>query len=95
MKQFIIGMLICINLLLVAAVVFHAGPQNAYAQRRGVANYVVVAGQIRSGEQMLYVIDASRRMLGAFRLDTRRAEWRWQPSQPPRDLSRDFPLEAR
>lgn len=95
MKKFIIGALVCLNLALVAILVFHAGGQPAYAQaRRGQANYMLTSGQLDRGEQVLYVIDTNRRMMGVFRLDTTRPDWRWK-QLPPRDLSRDFPLERR
>ena len=95
MKKFIIAALICVNLVLVAILVFHAAGQTAWAQgRRGQSNYMVTAGQFSSNEQVLYVVDTNRRMLGTFRLDTTRPEWRWKPL-PPRDLARDFPLERR
>jgi hypothetical protein len=93
MKKFIIAALICVNLVLVGVLVFHAAPAWAQA-RRGQANYLLVAGQVTAGEQALYVIDTNRRVLGTFRLDTTRPEWRWKPL-PPRDLSRDFPLGPR
>ena len=95
MKRFIIGVLVCVNLALVAVLVFHAGSRPAFAQvRRGQASYMMTTGQITANEQVLYVIDANRRMMGVFRLDATRPEWRWR-QLPARDLTRDFPLERR
>jgi hypothetical protein len=83
MKKFIIGVLVCVNLALVATLVFHAGGQPAWGQvRRGQASYIINAGQADRNGQILYVIDTNRRMMGIFRLDTTH-------------LARDFPIQGR
>jgi hypothetical protein len=65
MKQFIIVGLICLNVALVAALVFHASTPAAQAQvRGGGSDYTMLTGRLEDGLDTVYVIDlSSRRML--------------------------------
>ncbi len=96
MKKFVIGALICLNLVLVAVLVFHSTSQTAFAQQRNrqTGDYIVSAFQFERNNQGLYVIDTGNSTMGVFVLDTTGAQWRWKPL-PPRDLTRDFPSQGR
>ncbi len=60
--------LLCVNLVLVTAIVFvGTTPRAAQAQGIGLAdNYLLVAGEIQDGFDALYVIDTSQRTLHSF-----------------------------
>ena len=68
MKQFIIVTLICVNLALVAALVFHSTASPAQAQvRGGGADYLMLTARVDENNDAVYVIDlGNRRMLAWF-----------------------------
>jgi hypothetical protein len=72
-------LLICLNLLLVSAIVIAGtSPQAAYAQSTGLAdNYVVVSGKVRENLDALYLLDLKQRLLHTFyfRMGTRELEY--------------------
>ncbi|RIK64574.1 MAG: hypothetical protein DCC65_14205 [Planctomycetota bacterium] len=67
-KQSIIVLLVGLNLILLATLIlFTYAPPQAMAQAAPLGqNYVMVAGQIRSGMDALYVIDLAHRRLHVF-----------------------------
>lgn len=88
-KRSWIAALACLNLLLLAALVFATvSLPAAHAQATGLArNYLVVTGEIQNEYDALYLLDRRERTLHAFIWDkTRRdlvyTDWR--------DLERDF-----
>lgn len=95
MKKPLLIALVCLNLALVSAVVFHARPAPAQAQlRRGAADYVTAAVRRGSSEEVLFIIDATQRLMIGVRADTSRGGLQLTELFP-RDLERDFPLDRR
>lgn len=94
MKRFIIGALVCLNLALVAGVVFNARAGKAYAQRRGSADYVMITARRSTREEVLFVIDTSRRLMLGFWADTTKKDMRLV-TLGPRNIERDFPIRGR
>lgn len=84
-----LAILVCVNLLLLVALVFVAAPPRAaVAQPGGLAdNYLVVTGQIQSEHDALYVLEMQERTLHTFtfRRGTRELEY-----AGARQLERDF-----
>ena len=88
-KSIVIGALICLNLGLLTALVFiqptgEAEAQNTYFRE---SNYVMVAGQIETGYEVIYVIDMATQRLGAWKFD--RTDKRLEEI-PGRELKTDF-----
>jgi len=70
MKRFIIVTLLCVNLALLAALVFGVGSPRAEAQvAGGGTDYVAMTGSIGTNTDVLWVIDLGRRQLAGFRID--------------------------
>ena len=96
MRKLIIVALICVNLVLVAAVAFHARAEKAYAQRaRGGANYTMITSRRDSGEDVVYVVDTNRRIMMGWWADISRPNQFRLVALGPRDLERDFPVGGR
>jgi hypothetical protein len=70
-KNTVISLLACLNLALIAALVFASTSlPSAHAQATGLAgNYVVVAGEVRDEFDALYVVDLRVRVMHAFLYD--------------------------
>lgn len=64
-KNACLSALICLNLVLLTAIVFATtSPPAAYAQATGLAdNYMVVTGEIQDDFDALYIIDMKEHML--------------------------------
>jgi hypothetical protein len=88
-KQRWLALLICVNLVLLTAIVLvGTTPPVARAQGTGLApNYMMVAGEIQDQHDALYVIDVKDRVLFAFEFD--RTDRTLVP-RDARDLERDF-----
>ena len=88
-KQAIIVVLVGINLFILAGILFMVGsPATAMAQHVGVAgNYLVVAGEVQSDYDALYVFDLAGRRLHAFTVKRGSNRIQFRDS---RDLSQDF-----
>lgn len=69
MKKAIIAALVCINILLLVALV-NANTEEATAQTIGGANgYVMVTGATDKGVDAVYVLDLRNRKLAGFRFN--------------------------
>lgn len=90
-KKSIIVLLTGVNLLLLAVLILaNYRLPAAYAQAAPLAqNYLMVAGEIRDGQDALYVIDLSSRRLHAF-LTNRARNDRRVFHAGVRDLQREF-----
>lgn len=95
MKKFVLGALICVNLALVVAVVFHARPEKAYAQRGRGGSYTMLTARRNSNEDVVYVIDTSRQLMVGWLLEKARNGDVRLIAIGPRDLAQDFPLARR
>ena len=95
MKRFLIAALICANLALVAAMVFHARPQKAYAARRRGGDYTMVTMRKTSDQDAVIVIDSTTGMIMGWYPDVSRKNNVRMIPLGPRDLARDFPQNAR
>jgi len=89
MKKVIIAALICLNVGLLAVLVFgEATPAaNAQADYYNETNYIMVAGQIETGLEVVYVIDMATQKIGVWKFnisDRRLIAW------PSRSLASDF-----
>jgi len=90
MKKFVIAVLICLNLALVATLAFHASPGEAQALRRGRGgNYSVITGRMNTNLDVVYVIDPDNQLLMGWVYD--KATRTGMNALKPRDLERDFP----
>ncbi len=96
MKKAIVVALMCLNAVLVVALIAGARTEKAYGQVLG-ANYLVVTGNIQANYDAVYVIDLASRKLAA---------WRYEKDKKPagvvsitpgggRELRRDFGRAAR
>ncbi len=93
MKKFIVLALICVNLALVAVLVFHTGQEPAQAQvRRGPIDYNVITSRISTDWDALWVIDTQQRVLMAFVYDKTKPQ-RGLVAVMPRDLNKDFVIQ--
>lgn len=90
-KRSIIVLLVGLNLTLLATLIlFSYSPPAAYAQAAPLGqNYLMVAGQIRSGVDALYVIDLSQRRIHVF-LPNRNQASRTIFHEGYRDLQKEF-----
>jgi len=69
MKKALIVALLCINILLVAALVnFNATKAQAQTER-GANDYIMVTGRVEAGFEAVFVVDMKNRKLGAWRFD--------------------------
>jgi len=90
MKKAIIAALICLNVGLLAVLVFGEATPAANAQDAGYyneTNYIMVAGQIETGLEVVYVIDMATQKIGVWKFsisDRRLIAW------PSRSLTSDF-----
>jgi len=69
MKRALIVALVCINILLVAALVNFNAPKAQAQTERGANNFIMVTGRIESAFEAVYVLDLKSRKLGAWRFD--------------------------
>ena len=87
MKKILIVSLVCVNVLLVAALI-SVNLNRAQAQViRGGNDYVMITGRVEAGLEAVYVIDMKTRTLGAWWFD--RTTKRLRP-YTPRNLMSDF-----
>ena len=89
MKKAIIAALICLNVGLLAVLVFgEAAPAaNAQTGYYNETNYIMVAGQIETGLEVVYVIDMVTQKICVWKFDLsdrRLIAW------PSRSLTSDF-----
>ena len=70
-KRTCIVLLVGVNLLLLAALVFSVFPgPTAYAQRVGTSgNFMIVSGEIQNGYDALYLFDVAERKMHAFTIE--------------------------
>ena len=95
MTRALIAALICVNLALIAAVVFHARPEQAHAARRGRgADYMMVTMRRSSEKDAVIVIDATNHLIRGWYPDVRRRNDIRMIPLGPRNLARDFPEDA-
>ena len=67
LKRLLLGALVCVNLVLLTALVFASyQPPTAFAQEGLSGDYVVVSGEIQSNFDGLFVLDLKTRKLHAF-----------------------------
>lgn len=88
MKGALIVGLICVNLVLVAVLVFGATAPKAQAQvRGGGSDYTMVTGHVGSDWDAVYIVDLKTRRMGGwlFNKTTKRLDL-----YAGRDLNRDF-----
>ncbi|QDV90647.1 hypothetical protein RAS2_17290 [Phycisphaerae bacterium RAS2] len=90
-KRAIIVLLVGVNLLLLATLILSTpSSSQAYAQAAPLAqNYLMVGGQIRRGQDALYVIDLATRRLHVF-VTSRAQNDRKVFHAGVRDLQREF-----
>ncbi len=90
MKRAAIVALACVNVAMLAALIFGTGAEKANAQAvRGGTDYLVVTGKIQTNVDAIYVIDtASRSMLG-WRFEQRGTSGKLKPFRL-QDLKNDF-----
>lgn len=89
-KRAALGLLICVNVALLAAIVLKTtSPQAALAQAVGGLNdnYMVVTGEIQDGNDAIYIVDVKGRALHVFIYDRGRRVLQYASS---RNLERDF-----
>ncbi|MFQ5805082.1 MAG: hypothetical protein ACE5I3_01390 [Phycisphaerae bacterium] len=88
-KQMCLSVLVCVNLILLTAIVLCSySPPAAYAQGTSLADdYVVVAGEIQDQHDALYIIDVRNRILHVLYYERGTKRLRYAAS---RDLERDF-----
>ena len=92
MKRILIVSLVCINVVLLGALLFEAAAPRADAQViGGGTDYIVLTGHVGTDWDAVYVIDLASRRLAA---------WRLEKSRRPRlvafgvrELTADFPAE--
>jgi hypothetical protein len=70
MKKTIIVVLLCLNIALLAGLLFTAATQQANAQVvRGGSDYLTVSGQVPTNVGVTYILDMSTRKLTGLRWD--------------------------
>ena len=94
MKRALIAALICVNLALIAAVVFCARPEEAHARRGRGADYMMVTMRRSSEKDAVIVIDATNHLIRGWYPDVRRRNDIRMIPLGPRNLARDFPEDA-
>ena len=92
MKKALIAVLACLNLALLAALIGHGTQRSAVAEGvRGQPEFMMVAGRTAADSEVVYVVDAARGKMLAWKFDLTRK--RLVPYSG-RDLMRDFPIGA-
>jgi len=90
MKKAIIVSLICLNVGLLAALVFGEGAPQAKAQQTDYFNetdYAVVAGKIETNLEVVYVLDMATQKLGVWKYDmSNRRMIPWRSRSLPSDF---------
>ncbi|MDP6635538.1 MAG: hypothetical protein QGG42_11600 [Phycisphaerae bacterium] len=91
MKKAIIAILVCVNAGLLVALILGAGvpAANAYEGSLMPHNTIMITGQIRSGEDAVYIIDMGTERLAAFEFQGKGASKRLRPLGT-RDLKIDL-----
>ena len=90
MKKMLIIALVCVNIVLLLALVFGTAniPQaNAQPRRGGGTDYLMITGDIGSDYEAVYIIDLAQRRLRGVKFD--RSRKRLVPMQG-RELESDF-----
>ena len=73
MKKTLVVALVCLNVVLLVALVAGPGTQQARAQTmRGASDYIMITGKINKMVEALYVLDLKTRRLAAWRFDPQR-----------------------
>ncbi len=73
MKKTLIITLVCLNVALVAMLMFGTTTRTAKGQAvRGQADYLMITGEIRRDYDAIYIIDLAKRRMLAWRLDRTR-----------------------
>ena len=92
MKKWIIAAMVCINVLLLSALMFNYQPSKAKAQVvGGGTDYIMITGQLQADWDAVYIIDLGRRYFCAWKFDkSKKRLFAFRP----RDLKRDFQREA-
>ncbi len=94
MKKFVITVLICLNVALVAYLALHVGADEAQAQRRGRgASYAAITGRMNTNWDVVYVMDPNAQLLMAWVFDKTNPRG-GMVALKPRDLKRDFPVDG-
>jgi len=91
MKKTLIVTLLCVNAVMLLALILYSTEQPAFGQVAG-ADYLVVTARAAREWDAVYVLDLSTRRLVAVRLDQNRR--RITPFGGVRDLTRDFGRRA-
>lgn len=88
-KNKLFTVLLCLNLILAAALVFHSlPPRTAAAQGTGLGgNFLAVTGEIQSKFDALYLMDLQNRTLHVFYFQKGSQDLQYAGY---RDLERDF-----
>lgn len=87
MKKMLIVLLVCLNIVLLAALLATGSPR-AQAQSYRATDYVVVTGQIDQYYDALYVIDTAQQRMAAWRFDQNK---KTLVQLDTRNLKTDFP----
>jgi len=88
-KRKLIVALVCINVVLTAALMFVASTPTAQAQPIGATtDYLIVPGRVASDRAAIYVVDLARQALGVWQIDTTTKKFEFVGA---RDLKADFP----
>jgi hypothetical protein len=87
MKKALIVSLVCVNVLLVAALI-HANVGNARAQAlRGGNDFIMVTGRVEAGLEAVYIIDMKTQTLNTWFFDRTTKKLR---KYAPRSLTTDL-----
>ncbi len=87
MKQALLVALVCINAVLLVALVADSGAPAKAQVIGGGANYLVITAEAASNYDILYVLDLASRQLAAWKFDKQRNELQYITK---RQLERDF-----
>ena len=93
MKKVAIVALMCLNAVLLVALIAGVATEKAYGQVVG-ANYLVVTGNIYADYDAVYVLDLSTRRLAAWRYEKRKKPFGFRAVSRGRDLLADFERTA-
>ena len=96
MKQSAIVALICVNAVLLLALVFQASDKPAYGQFAAASQYMMMTARVGNDEDALYILDLGSRALAAWRVERAGTKFTVVPAVNAagvRDLSRDFGRE--
>jgi len=94
-KNLMLGLLVVLNIVLLAAVLFHVSTgRPAYAQPANIAsNYLAVAAEVANSYDALYVLDVADRRLHMF-IPTKGGQTRLD-LVASRDLNGDFRVQVK